>query len=617
MDVFKYIMITLSLIWANGLLAQETSFSANAPATVQMGRQFQYTIEGNERGSVQLPEFKNFELMAGPFQSFSSSTRWVNGRMTAETTASYTFVLRATATGEQVIPAAKVKVKKEIYETNPVKVTVGGGSGGSAVNAGKSSSPRGEAAGTTGEVQPVFLRVIPSRKQVYTGEQLVAELKVYTRVNTRPTGGMKEVPYEGFYKYQLDPDQSSKRENINGETHVTQVLQRHVLVPQKSGKLVIEPFESEWTVPQRIQSNRSGSTFDDFFNDPFSDPFFDRVRQVPVKISTKPVTIDVMPLPGNAPVGFTGGVGDFDFTARLSADHVKVNESLSLIIEVSGTGNLELLDPPKVDFPPDHDIYETTKNSSVSTKGNRVSGKVTFEFPIVARHAGNFRIAPIQFSWFDPDAERYKTATTEEFIFSVEKGDGTVQDPMVYTPGTIGGDVENIGTDILDIRRNVPAFRKIGDSPLHRGIYWIIYLMLVAAFAATVIILRVYFSRRADVKLMRNRKANKMARTRLRVADKSRKSGNSEKFYEEIEKAIWGYLSDKLSIDLSALSRDTVSQVLSKTGDYEELKEEIIRIIDESEFSRYAPSSQKTDMDTLYADALRLIHNLEQNIRAK
>lgn len=603
------------------MFAQESSFTAKAPATVQMGQQFQYTIEGNERGSIQLPDLKNFELLGGPFQSFSSSTRWVNGKMTAETTASYTFVLRAAATGEQIIPAAKVKVNKENYETNPVKINVVGSSSGQSgrtnANGSTISSRQDQASTVEAEEQPVFLRVLPSRKQVYVGEQLVTELKVYTSVNTRPTGAMKEVPYEGFYKYQLEPDQSSSRENIEGKIHVTQVLQRHVLIPQKSGKLVIEPFESEWTVPQRIQNNRSGNALDDFFNDPFSDPFFDRVRQVPVKISTRPVTINVKSLPENAPGSFTGGVGDFSFNARLSANQVKVNESLSLIVEISGNGNIELIDPPKVDFPPDHDIYESTKNTTINTKGNSVSGKVTFEFPIVARHAGKFRIAPIQFSWFDPNVERYKTATTKEFVFSVEKVDGTAQDPKVYAPGTIGEDVENIGTDIVDIRRNIPAFRKIGQSPLHRGVYWITYLLLLLAFIATVTILRVYFSRRADVKLMRNRKASKMAKNRLRVADKARKSGNTEKFYEEIEKAIWGYLSDKLSIDLSALSRETVSEVLSTTGDHEELQEELIRIIDESEFSRYAPSSQKSDMDSLYADALKLIHNLEQNIRLK
>ncbi|MCA1746331.1 MAG: BatD family protein, partial [Bacteroidales bacterium] len=449
------------------LYAQEAEFVASAPATVQVGQQFQYTVEGNERGDVQLPALENFDLLQGPFTSFSSSTQWINGKMTAKTTASYIYVLRGTQPGNHTIPPARVKVKRESYSTNAVEISVTGSASGaasssSAGNQTGSGSQAGSSTNAPASEQPVFLRVLPSKTSVYIGEQFVSELKVYTSVNTRPAGGLKEVPYEGFYKHALEADQNSSRENIGGTPHVTQVLQRHVLIPQKKGKLVIEPFKSEWTIPQRVTAQRPRSRFDDFFND----SFFDRVQEVPVEISTKPVTINVKPLPGNAPSGFTGGVGDLKFSAKLSDDQLAVNDAISLIVTISGTGNISLIGEPKIDFPPDHDLYETTNSTNISTSGNRVSGTVTFEYPIVARHAGKYRIAPVSFSWFDPVAGRYMTTTTEEFNFTVEKGDEMESGGEIYMPGIRGDEVQDIGTDILDIRRTVPVFNVAGKSPL-------------------------------------------------------------------------------------------------------------------------------------------------------
>jgi len=188
---------------------------------------------------------------------------------------------------------------------------------------------------------------LPSKRSVYVGEQFVAELKVYTSVNTRPTAGLKEVPYEGFYKHALEADQSSMRENIGGIEHVTQVLQRHVLIPQKAGKIRIEQYDSEWSIPQRVANRRSGNAFD-----PFNDPFFDRIREVPEIISTKPVIIDVKALPPNPPAGFTGAVGNLKFSTELKADKPVVNDAISLLVKISGTGNISLIGAPKIDFPP-------------------------------------------------------------------------------------------------------------------------------------------------------------------------------------------------------------------------------------------------------------------------
>ncbi|MGW8316442.1 MAG: BatD family protein, partial [Bacteroidales bacterium] len=397
------------------LAGQDNGFTASAPATVRVGEQFQYVIEGSERGNIELPSMSDFQLIAGPFSSFSSTSQWINGKMTMKTVASYTHVFRATREGTFTIPPATVRVGRKSYETNEVSIAVTAGatqpsaSGTSGSGGSGEQAEEGTAAGGGGEGdEPVFLRVIPSRRNVYVGEQFVSGLRVYTRVNTRPASAGKDIPYEGFYKISVDPDANAQRQDINGQQYVTQTIQRHILIPQKSGEIVIEPYESDWMVQQRVQRRSGNNVFDDFFDD----PFFNSFQDVPVTLSTLPVTIHVKPLPAGAPEGFTGGVGDFTMNASLSASEIGVNEALSLKITIRGTGNLPLLGAPEVNLPPDHDLYDVNQSLNTSTSGNRISGSVTFEYPIIARHAGRFRIAPIRFAWFDPSDNTYRTATS-------------------------------------------------------------------------------------------------------------------------------------------------------------------------------------------------------------
>ena len=464
------VFLTVFLFMVSGLslLAQDDNFTATAPASVQVGQQFQYVIQGSRQGDVRLPAFDGFQLLAGPFSSYSSQTQWVNGKRTMEVIASYTYVLVAGEPGEYVIPPATISIRKNEYRTNEVKIVVNGNAGGragaggtgtpgnqqgaAASSGGGSQSQEGSADAETGN-DPVFLRLIPSKTSVWAGEQFVCGLKVYTRVNTRPASTSKDLPYEGFYKKQLEPDAQASRQVIEGQQYITQVIQRHILIPQKTGKITIDAYESQWMIQQRVQRRSGNSLFDSFFDD----PFFNSVQEVPQKLHTSPLTINVKPLPAGAPAGFTGGVGDFRLTAELSEGEVKVNEALSLKLTIRGTGNLPLLGEPEVNLPPDHDIYDVTRSVNTTTGGNRINGSVTFEYPVVARHAGRFRIAPITFSWFDPASGKYKSATTEEFSFTVLKGEQDAAAGSVYVPGAVHESVDNLGTDIRDIVRTTPV----------------------------------------------------------------------------------------------------------------------------------------------------------------
>lgn len=601
------------ILFGSVLSGQDHTFTATAPAIVSVGEQFQYVIEGSDRGELTLPDIGDFQLLAGPFSSYSSHSQWVNGKMTMQTVATYTYVLRANKTGTFFIQPSTIKVGRKEYITNEVGIVVkpvnapdpGAVPGGDSQT--EQQAGQGEASGS----DPVFLRVNPSKREVYVGEQFVSGLRVYTRVNTRPASSSGDLPYEGFYKKSLDPDATAQRRDINGQEYVTQVIQRHILIPQKSGDIPIVPYESEWMVQQRVQRKSSNSMFDNFFDD----PFFTGYQDVPTKLATLPVTIRVKPLPSGAPEGFTGAVGEFSMNASISEEEVEVNEAISLKITIRGTGNLPLLGEPEVNLPPDHDVYDATRSLNTSTSGNRISGTVNFEYPIVARHAGRFRIAPIQFAWFDPKTEQYHTVTSDEFTFTVLKGENEDGSAKVYIPGVMHEGVENLGTDIRDISRSSQPFTPLATSlfatPWYRWIYPIILLLGIVV----IVLIQVVAQRNADLNLVRNRQANKMARTRLKKADRLRKSEEHSKFYEEIGKAIWGYLSDKLSIETSLLSREVVMEQLQRQEISEALQEELLRILDESEFSRFAPSSEKSDVHQLYGDAVSLIRNLENKLK--
>ena len=602
--------VTLLIFCSLALQGQDGAFTATAPAVVESGQQFQYVIEGPEQGELTLPPLDGFQLVAGPFSSYSSSSQWINGRMTMKTTVTYTHILRASGAGEYTIAPATVRVGRKEYRTNEVNITVTGTSAAQPDSRPAPGQTAPGAGGADGAGEPVFLRVVPSKREVYVGEQLVSGLKVYTRVNTRPASSARDIPYEGFYKKALDPDATAQREEIGGQQYISQVIQRHILIPQKSGDVVIQPYQSEWLIQQRVQRRGTGSIFDDFFDD----PFFNSYQDVPVSLSTRPVTIRVKQLPAGEPEGFTGGVGEFTVNASLSADEVEVNEALSLKITIRGTGNLPLLGEPKVNLPPDHDLYDVTRSVNISTEGNRISGSVTFEYPIVARHAGRFRIAPVRFAWFDPAGGQYRSASSGEFTFTVLKGENEGSPGSIYIPGLMQERVGDIGTDIRDITRSTPLFTPLSATLLGKGWYKMLYVLAILAAIAAIILFRYVARRNADLRLVRTRKASRLARVRLKQADKMRKEGRQDRFYEEIGRAIWGYLSDKMNIETSALSRERVIGEMEQRGVDGETINEFLGILDESEFSRFAPSAEKSDVDRLYRDAAELVRKLENRL---
>ena len=267
-----------------------------------------------------------------------------------------------------------------------------------------------------------------------------------------------------------------------------------------------------------------------------------------------------------------------------------------------------------MNLPPDHDLYDVSRSLNTSVSDMRISGSATFEYPIVARHAGRFRIAPIQFAWFDPGSGKYKSISSEEYTFTVLKGEGETGNGAVYVPGIRQESVENLGTDIRDIHRTDPELTPVAYSLMGQRWYQILYLVTLILAILVILYIRTVTRRNADLRLVRNRQAKRSAQNRFKRADRYRKDGNEDRFYEEVGKAIWGYLGDKLGIEVSGLSREAIGAELSSRKVKPELLEEFSRILDESEFSRFAPSSEKSGTDQLYRDAVQLIRNLENSL---
>ena len=323
----KLLISFTGLLLFGVLLNAQGVFTARAPAVVRVGEQFQYMIEGSERGNIRFPAMDNFELLGGPYSSFSSHSQWINGKMTQKTLVSYTYMLSALREGSYVIPASTVKVGRKEYRTNVVELVVNASGSG----AGRDQQGAEDGSGiSSSEDNAVFLRVLPSKTEVYVGEQFVSALKVYTRVNTRPGSAASDLPYEGFYKLSLDADATAQQQEISGQEYITQVIQRHILIPQKTGNLEITTYESDWMIPQKVQRQRSNNPIDNFFDD----PFFNGIQEVPITIATRPVIIHVKPLPTGTPVGFTGAVASLPgCTTLVSPLDGEINVPLTPLIE--------------------------------------------------------------------------------------------------------------------------------------------------------------------------------------------------------------------------------------------------------------------------------------------
>lgn len=604
MNVNKIISL-LFIILPLRLASQDISVVADYPEVVRVGEQFTISWTINSGGGEFVPpSFEGFYKLMGPQTSYSSSTQIINGKMTRETTYSYVYYLQAVKSGKFVLPPATFIHKNRTFSADSVRIEViGTGSTQPAANApGTSVSEAGEPVRETRD--DIFLNLSVNKKEVFIGEHIVATVKIYTKVDISGINEIKYPGFEGFLRTDLNtpPLTSLKRENVNGTIYGTGVVQQFLLYPQVSGEITIDPVQITALVQQR-----SGQS------DPFFGDFFSTYTTVPKAILSPVVRIKVKPLPGIKPVDFSGIVGKVSLTASLDKDSVKVNDAISLKIVLSGSGNLRLANAPDLKLPADVEVYDPKISDDLRNASDGTSGRKTFEYLLIPRHHGEYSIPPVSYSYFDISTRKYEKLTIPELRFSAIKSDQQGSGITVIG-GVSKEDVKYIGKDIRFIDQNPGMLRKSGNILSSKRSFYSIYAIALFLFLALLFARREHIRRNSDIAKVRNRKAAKVAGKRLKEANACLKEGPSDKFYDEILKAIWGYLSDKLNIPLSDLTRTSAVESLRERGIGEEVITRLVSVLDACEFARYAPASSGSEAEKLYEDASNFISSVENPV---
>ena len=591
-------------------VAQEVEFKASAPAQVIMGKPFQLVYQVNQRAKdLRAPEFTNFDHIAGPYTSQSSSTSFVNGKRTSSFTLTYTYTLMANQEGTFTIQPATIKVDGEQYTSNGVRITVLPPDQAPATN-NTSSNNAGAAQQQANNVnaENLFLRTLVSKTKVHEQEVILLTYKLYfANVDVAQFTNNTRLPeFKGFLKQDLEMGEiQTELEHYNGRNYQTAVLYRTLLFPQRSGDIVIEPaqFEAVLRVRNRAQVR---SIFDDFF---------DSYTTATKALTAPGVTIHVSALPTGKPTGFSGGVGQFSISSNISNTQLQANEAVTLTLAIQGTGNMKLLKTPVVDWPEGFEVYDpkVTNNFKNTTAG--VSGTKIIEYLAIPRAGGEYVIPSVRFSYYDVQEDAYRTLTTQEYTLNIARAAGEEANTTVVNNYVQKEDIQQLGNDIRYIQTN--ELLPLASSP-HRLInfgslaFWLCYILPAILAAVLFIIFRKQIKENADITRVRYKKANKVAQRRLKVAEQLLRENNKEAFFEEIERAAWTYLSDRLSIPTAQLNKENIAQILGTKGVAEELIKEVLHVLTTAEFARYAPTSDHA-MQDIYDDTTKIINQLENN----
>lgn len=605
-----FFLLTLFLVCFSSIQAQDISFKASAPGSVVVGQQFRLTYTVNsESKDIRIPELPDFDILMGPSVSTSQSMMISGGQSSSTITNTYTYILMAKAEGSFTIPSASVKVKNSEYKSNSltVKVLPQDKSATAASNQPQGDDGVSSAKGSVG-ADEIFVRMHVAKNSVYENEGFLVTFKLYSLYDVAGFESLKYPEFDGFLSQEIElpNERQMSLENYNGRNYRTIVLKQVVLYPQQSGKITIGAGKYDVVVRVRSQQ-RMRSIFDDFFES------YSNVKR---SLSTAAANVDVKPLPSaGKPASFSGAVGDFKMNSSISNNDMKSNESVTVKVNISGNGNIKLIKNPEIIFPNDFEIYDPKVDLNIKTTANGVSGSKNIEYLAIPRYPGDFTIPGAEFSYFDPKTGTYKTLSTETFKLHVEKGAEGSGGQQFFPSSSNKEDVKFLGKDILYIKTKDISFSKKGNYFYGNTMYILCYLIPAILFIAFFIVYRKQAKENANIALVRTKKANKVAAKRLKLANKFLKENKKEAFYEEVLRALWGYLSDKLSIPQAELTKDNVESELTKYGVSEELIKEFMEILNTCEFARYAPVQDSHEMDKLYDNTIQAIDKMENTIK--
>ena len=603
----KLIIILMALIaYSTQMLADKVSFTASAPDAVVVGDQFRlsYTVTTQKVKDFRAPSIKGFDVLMGPSRSQQSNTQIVNGNVTSTSSITFTYILMANNAGEYTIPGASIIADGDQMVSNSVRIKVlpqdQGGSNSS------SSSSTHSSSGTGVSNQDLFITASASKTNVYEQEAFVLTYKIYTRESNLQLNNAKLPDFKGFHSQEIEMTTNARwtPEHYQGRNYYTTVYRQFVLFPQQSGKLYIDPAQFQMTVGKPVQSD---DPFDAFFNGGSN------VIEIKKSISTPKIAINVNPLPAGKPADFSGGVGEFNISSSINNKELKTNDAITIKLVISGTGNLKLISNPEIKFPDDFEVYDPKVDNQVRLTREGLTGNKVIEYLAIPRHAGTYKIPGVSFSYFDIRSKSYKTLKTEEYVINVEKGAGNAD--QVIANFTNKEDLKVLGEDIRYIKQNEVTLQPKGSFFYGSMTYWLFYIIPALAFIIFFIIYRKQAAENANVAKMRTKKANKVATKRMKLAGKLLSGNKKDAFYDEVLKALWGYISDKLNIPVSRLSKDNIEEKLRNHGVNEELIKEFLNALNDCEFARFAPGDENQAMDKVYSSSTEVISKMENSIK--
>jgi hypothetical protein len=603
------------------LIAQEVSFSAQAPRQVYLGQRFQLTFTVNAEGSNFMPpDMSNFNVLNGPMMSSGQNIMNINGKLEYSSSQSYTFILEASKVGTFTIPQALITVKGKRYMSNNVPINVVAQNPGSAQqNPNNSQQGKDQPQAKDDIGNNIFIKAVVDKNNPYLGELIIVTYKLFTPTNRLQIDQPTKIPsYPGFWAQDLLKDATQYpqyTETINGRKYIVAELRKAALYPQKAGSLTIDPLAQDVIYQIKVKTKNPFGDDPVFGNDPFfknlmDDSFFGSdFQNVKKTLQSNSITINVKSLPsGNRPLEFTGTVGQFTMNAHVDRTEVNKNDGITLKVSITGTGNLNLIEKPAINFPPDFEVYEPKIIDNFSNKGG-TSGTRTFEYLIIPRASGDFTIDPIRFAYFDPSKRDYTVLSSAKFRLKVLKGSGSSTDANAQSA------IKYMGDDIRYLMEPPLNIHTTGNSLYGRTIYWLLLLIPVIGFIIFVILHRRSMRMKGDAKLMQRMKATRIAVKRLQKAKKLLDNGQHDAFHEEISFALWGYISHKFNIPMSMLSLDTAREQLESRKVDTDLTERFINTLNDCNFARYAPPGKALNMQQLYDLAIKTITETEQVLK--
>lgn len=619
MNMKKLFCIVAFLLTAIFQMSAQNVIRVDAPDVVAVNEQFNVTfiIEGEKSPSdFQWSSGDDFQLVWGPQKGSSSSIQIINGKRSSSHQTTFTYILIPKATGTFQLPVATALLSGDRISSTQASIQVVSDGASSSQSSGKNggkSSGGGQTSSTgSGEISSndLFMRLSLSRTEVVIGEPITATLKIYQRANVVGFENAKFPTFNGFWSQEtyVPNNIEFKRESLDDNIYNTAVLRTYVLIPQQSGTITIDPAELVCLVNIRTAPSTSNSLFDSFFQDEY--------RTIRKRVTTPAVKVKVNPLPAGQPASFGGGVGNFGISARLTTDNLKTHDAASLIITVSGRGNVALLEEPKVNFPPDFEVYDTKTTENTDKRNGGTSGSKSFEYPFIPRSHGDFTIDPVEYSYYDVNAGKYVTLRTEPLHVKVAKGKGGDSTPVTtVNSGVERKDVKSLADDIRFIFTGKPGLSGSGSFFVGSVFFWILLALMILGATSVYLAFRKVAAMRADVAGTKNRRATKMAQKRLKLAGEYLDKNLYTAFYEELHKALIGFISDKLNMDMSEISKDNIASALTEGGVSEEQTKAFTDLLDACEFARYSPDGGNEAMRSHYDAALKVISSIDSGLK--